>query len=246
VSPTSGVIGEAWGVYKTHWRHLLPLAFVTYLIVAVLTALLAAILTWVGAIIGFLISIVAVFWLQAALVKAVEDIRDGRADLSLQETFDAAKPHLGSVIVAGLLAGLGIVVGLLLLIVPGLFLMTIWAVIVPVIVLENRSAGESFSRSRELVRGYGWGVFGVIVLTILLLIGFEIVLGLILSPFADWLRGFISNIVSGTLTAPFIAVVLTLLYFRLRAAKEPAQEHVAVTPPPTPTDPGEPPPAPAG
>jgi len=236
MSPTSGVIGEAWGIYKAHWRHLLTISFVTYLIVAVLTAILAAILTWVGAILGFFISLVAVFWLQAALVKAVEDVRDGRADLSLQETFDAAKPHLGSVIVAGILAGLGIILGLILLIVPGLFLMTIWAVIVPVIVLENKSAGESFSRSRELVRGYGWGVFGVIVLTILLLIGFEIVLSLILSPFADWLRGFISNVVSGTLTAPFIAVVLTLLYFRLRAAKEPpAQEHVAVTPPPEPT-----------
>jgi hypothetical protein len=245
VSPTSGVIGEAWGVYKSHWRHLLPIAFVTYLVVAVLTALLAAVLTWVGAIIGFFISIVAVFWLQAALVKAVEDVRDGRADLSLRETFDVARPKLGSVVVAGILAGLGIVIGLVLLIAPGLFLMTIWSVIIPVIVLENRSAGESFSRSRELVRGYGWGVFGVIVLTILLLIGFEIVLGLLLTPLADWLRGFLSNIVSGTLTAPFIAVVLTLLYFRLRAAKEPAQEHVALTPPPTPTDPGEPPPAPA-
>ena len=246
MSPTSGVIGEAWGIYKAHWRHLLPISFVTYLVVAVITALLAAILTWFGALLGALISLVAVFWLQAALVKAVEDLRDGRADLSLQETFDAAKPHLGAVLVAGILAALGIAIGLLLLLAPGLFLMTIWAVIIPVIVLENKSAGESFSRSRELVRGNGWGVFGVILLTILLLIGFEIVLGLILTPFADWLRGFISNIVSGTLTAPFIAVVLTLLYFRLKAAKEPAQEHVAVTPPPTPTDPGEPPPAPAG
>jgi hypothetical protein len=208
---------------------------VTYLIVAVITALLAAILTWVGALIGAVISLVAVFWLQAALVKAVEDLRDGKADLSLQETFDAAKPHLGSVLVAGILAALGIALGLLLLIAPGLFLMTIWAVIVPVIVLEGKSAGESFSRSRELVRGNGWGVFGVIVLVILLLIGFEIVLGLLLTPLADWLQGFISNIVSGTLTAPFIAVVLTLLYFRLKAAQEPAQEHVAVTPPPTQT-----------
>ena len=246
MSPTSGVIGEAWNVYKTHWRHLLAISFITYLIVALITAVLAAILTWVGALLGAVISLVAVFWLQAALVKAVEDVRDGRADMSLQETFDKAKPHLGSVLVAGILAAVGIAIGLILIIVPGLFLMTIWAVIIPVIVLEGKSAGESFSRSRELVRGYGWGVFGVIVLVILLLIGFEIVLGLILTPFADWLRGFISNIVSGTLTAPFIAVVLTLLYFRLKAAKEPAQEHVAVTPPPTPTDPGEPPPAPAG
>ena len=36
------------------------------------------------------------------------------------------------------------------------------------------------------------------------------------------LQSFVAQIVSGTLTAPFIAVVLTLLYFRLRTAKEPA------------------------
>ena len=38
MSPTSGVIGEAWGVYKTHWRHLLTLSFVTYLVVALIAA----------------------------------------------------------------------------------------------------------------------------------------------------------------------------------------------------------------
>jgi uncharacterized YccA/Bax inhibitor family protein len=153
VSPTSGVIGEAWGIYKTHWRHLLTLSFVTYLVVAVLAALLAAILTWVGVLIGLILTLVAAFWLQAALVKAVEDVRDGRADMSLQETFQAAKPHLGAVIVAGILAGIAIAIGLVLLIAPGLYLLTIWSVIVPVIVLEGKSAGESFSRSRELVRG---------------------------------------------------------------------------------------------
>jgi hypothetical protein len=232
MSPTSGVIGEAWALYKAHWRHLLTFSFIVYLAVAVIGALLAAALTWLGALLAALLSLVAVFWLQAALVKAVDDVRDGRADLSLGETFAAAQEHLTAVIVAGLLAAIGIAVGLILLIVPGLVLMTWWAVIIPTIVLENKSAGESFSRSRELVRGYGWSVFGVIVLVILLLIGFQIVLGLILTPLADWLQSFVSQIVSGTLTAPFIAVVLTLLYLRLRAAKEPT-----ATPAPTPTPP---------
>lgn len=233
MSPTSGVIGEAWEIYKAHWRHLLPIAFITYLIVAVLSALLVLLLTWLGLLIGLVLTIVALFWLQAALIKAVEDVRDGRADRSLGETFEAAKPHLGSVIVAGLLAGIAIAIGFVLLVVPGLILLTIWCLIVPVIVLEGKSAGDSFGASRELVRGYGWSVFGVIVLTALLLIGFQIVLTVVLSPLADWLQGFVSNIVSGTLTAPFVATVLTLLYFRLRAAKE-----QAAAPPPA----GEPPP----
>ena len=177
-----------------------------------------------------LLCLIAFFWLQAALVKAVDDVRDGRADLSLGDTFEQAREKLSSVAVAAILAGLGIVVGLVLLIVPGLVLMTWWAVIIPVVVLEKRSAGEAFTRSRELVRGNGWGVFGVIVLMLLLLIGFEIVLSLVLTPLTHWLRSFVSQIVSGTLTAPFVATVLTLLYFRLHAAKEPAP--VAETPPP--------------
>jgi hypothetical protein len=227
MNPTSGVIKEGWGLYKAHWQHLLTFSFVVYVAVALIGGVLAATLTWVGVILAALVSLVALFWLQASLVKAVDDVRDGQADLSLGATFSAAQKHLGAVLVAGILAAIGVTIGLILLIVPGLILLTWWCLIVPTIVLENRSAGESFSRSRELVRGHAWSVFGVIVLVVLLLIGFQIVLSIILSPLADWLQGFVSQIVSGTLTAPFIAIVLTLLYFRLRDAKEQA----AVPPP---------------
>jgi hypothetical protein len=235
MSPTSGVIGEAWNLYKAHWRHLLSISIVVYLAVAIIGVLLVALLTWLGAILAALISLVAIFWLQAALVKAVEDIRDGRADLSLSETFEAARAHLTAVLVAGILAVIGIGIGFLLLIIPGLVLLTFWSVIVPTIVLEGKSAGESFGRSFDLVRGYFWRVLGIIVLTVLIYVGFEIVLSLILTPLADWLKNFVSTIVSGTLTAPFFALVLTVLYFRLSAA----QEGVAA-PAPTPAE-GTPP-----
>ena len=219
MSPTDGVIREAWGLYKAHWRHLLPIAFVVYVTIAIVSAVLAETLTWLGSLIAAVISLVGLFWVQGALATAVEDIRDGRADLSLRETFDRVRPQLAAIVVAGVLAAIGIVLGLLLLIVPGLVLMTWWVLIIPVIALERTSAGEAFGRSRELVRGNGWNVFGVIVLTILLLIGFGIVLSIALTPFADWLRSFVSSVVSGTLTTPFIALVWTLLYLRLRDAK---------------------------
>ena len=223
-SPTQGVIGEAWRLYRAHLRHLLSIAFVVYLGVALLSLVLTALLTWAGAIIAAIVSIIALFWVQGALVEAVQDLMDGRADLSLGETFQRVRPRIPAIAVASILAGLGIAVGLVLLIVPGLVLLTWWVLIIPVIVLEGKSAGEAFSRSRELVRGHGWSVFGVIVLTFLLLVAFSIVLSLVLTPVADWLQSFISNIVSGTLTAPFIAVVWTLLYHRLRGtAPAPAE-----------------------
>ena len=235
MKPTEGVLSEAWGVYKAHWRHLLSISFIVYAAVAVINLILVAALTWFGAILGAIISFVALFWVQGALVKAVDDVRDGRADLGLSETFQRVRPQLGSIIVAGILAGLGILLGLILLIVPGLVLLTWWILIIPVIVLENRRAGESFSRSRELVRGYGWSVFGVIVLTILLIIAFYIVLSLVLLPVADWLRSFIQNVVGGALTTPFVATAWTLLYYRLRGAKEtpPAPATGPISPPAT-------------
>jgi len=220
MNPTSGVIGEAWNLYKVHWRHLLTISFVVYLAVALIGALLVAVLTWFGAILAALISLVALFWLQAALVKAVDDVRDGRADLSVSDTFEAARAHLAAVLVAGLIAVIGIGIGFVLLIIPGLVLLTFWCVIIPTIVLEGKSAGESFGRSFELTRGHFWRVLGIIVLAVVIYFGFEIVLALILSPLAGWLKNFVSSIVSGTLTAPFFALVLTVLYFRLSAAAE--------------------------
>ena len=227
--PTDGAIREAWELYKANWRHLLPISLVVYVALALIGVLLTAVLSWFGALLAALISVIGLFWVQGALVTAVDDIRDGRSDLSLGETFDRVRPQLGSIVGAGLLAGLGVFLGLLLLIVPGLVLMTWWVLIIPVVALERTTAGAAFGRSRELVRGYGWNVFGVIVLTLLVLLAFEIVLSIVLSPLSGWLQSLVSNVVSGTLTAPFIALVWTLLYFRLRDAKSaPAVERPAL------------------
>ena len=64
-------------MYKTFAKHLLAIAFVIYLIAAVIAALLAL----AGnrrLLLGSLVSVVAAFVLQATLVKAVQDMRDGR------------------------------------------------------------------------------------------------------------------------------------------------------------------------
>jgi hypothetical protein len=220
MSPTA-VIGQTWDLYKKQWRHLIPIALVVYAILGLVSILLTWALGWVGALLGAFVSILGVFWLQAALVEAVVDVRDGRADMSISETFAQGREHLSSVLVAGLIAAVAITIGLILFIVPGLFLLTIWCVIVPVIVLESRSAGESFGRSRQLVRGEGWNVFGLIVLVFLILIGAGIILGILLSWLPGWLGSYIQSVVSNSITAPFVAVALTLAYFALRGREAP-------------------------
>jgi hypothetical protein len=243
MNPTSGVLTEAWEYYKAHWKHLLAIALVVYAGVALISVILTALFGVVGAILAAAVSIVGLFLLQGALVTAVSDIRDGRADLSVGDTFRKAQPFLGRIAGASILAGIGIALGFVALIIPGLILMTIWLFIIPVIVLENSSIGDSFGRSRELVRGYGMNVFGVIALTILLIIVFGIVLGILLLFLPDELSRFISDVVSGTVTAPFITLTWTLLYFRMLAAKQGATGPSGGPPPHTPP-PAAPPPQP--
>ncbi len=221
MNPLSGVIGEAWQMYKAHWKHLLAIAFVIYLVAAIISAVLGLLGT-IGIYLALLVSIVALFLLQATLVKAVQDVRDGRADLSISETVNQAKPFIGAVAGASLLAGIAIFVGFILIIVPGLILITIWAVIVPVIVIERSGVMASFGRSRELVKGRGWHVFGTLVLTWIILFVVQIILGLIFSFTPHAVRGGLASVISGTIVAPFIALIVTLMYYRLSSTMAPA------------------------
>ncbi len=215
MNPLSGVLDEAWRMYKAHAKHLLAIAFVIYLIAAVIAALFALAGGTIGAVLGSLVVIVAAFLLQATLVKAVQDVRDGRADMSIGETVSAATPYIWSVALASIMAGIAITIGLILVIVPGLYLMTIWAVIVPVIVIERSGVLASFGRSHQLVRGRGWHVFATLVLVYVILLVVKLVLGLIFSALPHVLGSGLSSIISGTLIAPYLALVVTLVYYRL-------------------------------
>jgi hypothetical protein len=219
VNPVSGVLSEAWALYRAHWQQFATIALLVYVVIGVISVVLL-LFGWVGQIVAGVAAIVGAYWLQAAIVRAVEDVRDGRVDLSVRETFASVRDRLGSVIGAAILAGIGIAIGLVLLIVPGLVLLTWWILIIPVIVLERTAALASFGRSRELVRGHGWNVFGVIIITILVLLGVSLVLDVVLTPLPDWLASFISQLVSGTVFGPFVGITWTLLYYRLREANE--------------------------
>ena len=218
MSPLSGVLNEAWALYKRFFSHFVVISFVIYLVIAIVTALLTLAAGNWGSFIGGLLSLFGVFLLQAALVKAVQDVRDGRVDLDLQATLSAALPFVGAVAGASILAIIGIVIGLALLIVPGLILLTFWSLIVPWIVIGGARPLAAFGRSWRTVRGNGWHVFGTYVVVFLILLVGEIVLSAILLALPFGWRSFISTVVVDSLVAPFIAAVVTLVYYRLTAA----------------------------
>jgi hypothetical protein len=218
-----GVLGEAWNLYKRFLGRFFLTALIVFAILDLLSALaaMAAGDGWVsGALWGLVavtIGVVGYFWVQAALVETVHDVRDGRADRSIGETYRAVQPVLPAVIVAGILAAIGIGIGFILLIIPGLFLLTIWSMLIPVIVLERRRAGEAFTRSRELVRGNGWKVFALVIIVFISLGIVSGVIRALFAPLPDFLDAWLGSLVAHSLTIPFAAAALTTAYFRLTA-----------------------------
>jgi hypothetical protein len=228
------VLREAWELYKRFFMRFVTVAAVVFVVIGLANGLLSlaaddgglGVVLW--SLIATGVSIVGYFWLQGALIEAVRDVRDGRVDFSVGDLFRRTQPRLPALIVAGILAGLAIAFGLLLLILPGLFLLSRWFLITPAIVLEGRSAGESFGRSWELTRGHIGPALGLVVLTLLIVIvGGAIASGLIaavLAPLPDLLASWISSIVVNSLIAPFVALAWTLAYYRLaeRPVEQPA------------------------
>ena len=129
----------------------------------------------------------------------------------------AVWPVIGQLILVGVVAGIGIVVGLVLIIVPGLILITIWSVAAPVVVLERPGGLAALGRSRELVRGNGWNVFAVILLLVVLVSVVSFVIEGIANSAGTGV-GLVVRVVVGILTAPISSLAAAVLYFELRGA----------------------------
>jgi len=225
------ILRQTWELYTKFFLRFVLIAAVVFSVLELFSALSASSAhsgRWAAAalwgIATFLLWIVGTFWLQGALVEAVQDARDGLADVSIEELFAR--------VAAGLAATIGIAVGMALLVVPGLVLLTRWVLIVPVIVLEKKPAGEAFNRSWELVKGSSWPVFGLIFLTMVALaVGSSLVSVLLfpLSALPRFLASWLVGTITGSLLAPLVALSWTLTYFEL--AREQVRPSSTMMPP---------------
>ena len=230
MEPTTGridagrVIGEAFSTYREYAGPLLGGALVVVGVAALVNGLLSASDSIGLILVGSVIAFVAQFLYTGYVVKLVQDVRDGRRDQSVGELFRAAAPYIGTLILNGILAGIAIAIGFFLLIVPGLILITIWAVIAPSIVVENRGVIEAFGRSRELVKGEGWSVFAVIVLAFLIVFALSFIAAIIGEGIGDDAGRVIVGTIANVLTVPIAALVASILFFDLGGGAAPAPE----------------------
>jgi hypothetical protein len=242
---TGRVFERIFQIYREQFTLLIPAALVLFIPVAILNGVL---LTSGGALVGLAtiaIGLIATYWFQGVVVEAVVDILDGRRDHTVGSLFSSATPFLGRLIGAGVLATIIIVIGFILIIVPGLIALTFLAVVAPAVVIDRLGVTDALRRSRELVGGNAWRVFGVLVVLFLvtaLVSGIVNAIGGSVSD--DSFAGFaVAELIVRVLLTPLSAIAATVMYVELRRAKgEPLAEDAAA--PATPATPAPEPPAP--
>ncbi|HWX44555.1 MAG TPA: hypothetical protein VNY52_04445 [Solirubrobacteraceae bacterium] len=208
------IIRRVFQIYVDQASVLMPAAAVVFAITGVFSILLVAASPGL-AFVALIIGLVATTLFTGMVVELVADVQDGRRDASAGQLLRAASPVLGQLILVGLVAGVGIVVGFILIVIPGLILITIWSVAAPVVVIERPGGLRALGRSRELVRGNGWNVFAVILLLVILVgvVGSGIELG---AAAAGTGVGLVVRVIVGILTAPLSALAAAVLFFDLR------------------------------
>ena len=209
-----GVIRRTFEIYADQALVLITAAAVVFVISAVVGALLVTASPGL-AIIALVVSLVASTLFTGMVVELVADVQDGRRDASPGQLLQAAVPVLGQLILVGIVAGIGIVIGFILIIIPGLILLTIWSVAAPVVVLERPGGLRALGRSRELVRGEGWNVFAVILLMVILVSVISFAIEAVAASAGTGID-LLVRVVVGILTAPISALASAVLYFQLR------------------------------
>jgi hypothetical protein len=177
----------------------------------------------------FLLTFLSSTLATAASFKAVGTAYLG-GDPDWRSSLSFATRKLHSVLWVSFLSGLFMFLGLIALVVPGIWLYGSYAVALPALLTEDTRGTQALRRSFRLVRHRWWPTFGLLILTAILAaivgqaIGF-VFTSLIFTPlgdsvFASVVLSALSSTIASVLTTPAVAAITSVLYFDLRVRKE--------------------------
>jgi hypothetical protein len=216
------IIDASFQLLRRHYTQLVAVAVVALLPYIVLVAVTGG--TGSASPSAFLVFLAQ--WLCAALAEAavIVGVSDAYLDgnVDIQHSLASTAGRLPTIILAGILRALAILAGVIALIVPGIYVMLRTFAIIPVVVLEEKSAGESFRRSWDLAKGEVWKVFVTLLLAWLIFLVLYVLLIMIAGMLASSNERASSLVVAMLLALvyPITGVVTTLLYYDIRVRRE--------------------------
>src|SRR5262245_31490579 len=217
--------GATWGVGTTIERAASMLfghfgAFAGTALIASLPSLIFALAVPASRIQGIVDLIVGQIVAVTLIYGTLQALR-GR-QVTVGESLSQGFARLGTAIGVAILSGLGVAVGFILLIVPGLILAMMWAVAIPAAVVERTGVIDTLSRSVSLTRERRWRVFGAILVAGIITVLVNAVI-VAIAYFVGGVDSTLFVIVIWAATAvsqAFTACVYATLYYFLRREKE--------------------------
>jgi hypothetical protein len=231
------ILSTAFQLYQRHWRTLLAIAAVVVVPFTLLQYLLGDQIrtrgevtsngvvvetaTWAVGIAGLVAALAGVVMflvLTGAITRAVAAELAGE-DLGVEQSYRFGFHRFWSVLLVSALVGLAIIGGLIVFIIPGIYIGVRLAVSIETLVVEGRRGTQAMGRSWELVGGHWWHAFGTLVVAGLLT---GVVNAVITAPFGNtgWFVQAVAAAVATVVTLPYGVLVGVLLYLDLRARKE--------------------------
>ncbi|HWK29402.1 MAG TPA: hypothetical protein VNS09_22755 [Solirubrobacter sp.] len=186
-----------------------------------------------AAFVGVFLSVVllAVTFLIAftACFKAVSDAWLG-ADVSIKRSLRFGVRRSPRLLLLAIVSGFAISVGFVACLVPGVYLSVLWCLCFPALLFERIGVFKAMGRSGKLISGRWWGSFLLVLVGYILVsvIGFVIQLALVAvaalvaadSVVASSIAQVIGSTLSSAISYPYLAAILTILYFDQRVRKE--------------------------
>jgi hypothetical protein len=221
-------LAQSWRLY---WTNFLTIAAV--LIIVDLPYCLAARYMWqsvdmstpnLGVLRAFVLDVTAGLALGALITAAIilrlaAHLRNEKP--ALGELFEGAFEIWPRLLWNRFKAFLLIVLGAILFIIPGLFLLVRYAFVDYVVTLERNTARSPLAISKQIGENFGWKIFGYYLLVLLIYVAAEVLLlwGLISKNLESTSWVYALKQVVADLVLEFSTVSLFVLYLGLRAVK---------------------------
>jgi hypothetical protein len=215
------IVDASFRFYRARFGDLLVVSALLLVPPALLTAIAP---DWLALTIKFVSNWMYLIVEGAVAILVAASLERSQA-LSAGDVLRALGRRSGTVIVVSIISGLMIMIGTILLVIPGIIAASWTMVALPVAAIEGLASGASITRSRELARGRLGHVLGTMLLVWLiagvLILGLAFALGIVMAIVSapTRLTEMITQLVMVPLF-PLIGVAVTLLYYDLRVRSE--------------------------
>ena len=214
------IIDASFQLLRSHYTQLVAVAVVALLPYIILVALAGG--TYGSSVFLVLVAqFLCAALAEAAVIVAVSDAYIG-TNVDIHRAITTTVGRLPTIILAGIIRGVAVMLGVVLFIFPGVYVALRTFAITPVVVLEDRSASDAMARSWSLAKGEVGKVFITLLLAWLIFIVLYVLL-LMLVGMLGAHNPRATNLIVAILMAlvyPITGVVTTFLYYDIRVRRE--------------------------